>query len=514
MGACKSKDKNKSKEKVANVSSQAKPSTTNEIIVESIPQVAPKSSVVQQVSVGKEYPIIAKEPESLKNYNIKLMKDRILIHEGIYTELTDVKKIIKDSEERMRASLLNTDLDYPSDFDFILITSRTSSEFPNPIIEKTDISTNLTNNLKTVLPTYITTQDQIEIEIVPGGLEISTDVRQALMEGTNILGSPKYDSDPFEVIVFEKKTNNLIYYLLQDPSYEYVKYFSNFSAHCNGFNKLFISGGAFKDEEFIPTFIEMDLSKLSHPNHIKKLPNLIHPRSWHSMIFVPPKYVYIVGGSNTKAVEVYNTETNEIKYDSNLNESRSEPTLCVVNNTFLYAFCGFLLMHNFVNSIEKCNLKKKRRDWEIVNLKLIDNLVLEPSFFTVAYGKGNSIILIGGHEQKEKRIGKNYIFNQVQNEGLLDNYKLNEMEDYYVCSEKFFCPLDDKVSVLIPSYTSDTIKILYFNSDMGLLYQMKFEAIVESTRDDRLGLGPIVNDDKEIKAKYENFPIPDRDNNI
>ena len=104
---------------------------------------------------------------------------------------------------------------------------------------------------------------------------------------------------------------------------------------------------------------------------------------------------------------------------------------------------------------------------------------------------------------------KNYIFNQVENENLLDAYKLNEMEDSYVCSEKFFCPLDDKVSILIPSYTSDSVKILLFNGDMALLYQMKFEAIVESTRDDRLGLGPIITDDKEIKAKYENFPILD-----
>jgi len=74
--------------------------------------------------------------------------------------------------------------------------------------------------------------------------------------------------------------------------------------------------------------------------------------------------------------------------------------------------------------------------------------------------------------------------------------------------------MDDKVSVLIPSYSSDTVKILHFNSDMGLLYQMKFKAIVESTRDDRLGLGPIINDDKEIKAKYQNFPIPDTDKYI
>ena len=83
MGACKSKDKNKSKENVAIVSSQPKPSITTERIVESIPKVAPKSSVDQQVSVGNEYPKIAKEQELIKKLG------RRDLNEGPLCNMTD-----------------------------------------------------------------------------------------------------------------------------------------------------------------------------------------------------------------------------------------------------------------------------------------------------------------------------------------------------------------------------------------------------------------------------------------
>ena len=42
------------------------------------------------------------------------------------------------------------------------------------------------------------------------------------------------------------------------------------------------------------------------------------------MIYIPNKYIFIVGGSNTKSVELYNIETNQLVKDSELNENRSE----------------------------------------------------------------------------------------------------------------------------------------------------------------------------------------------
>ena len=41
---------------------------------------------------------------------------------------------------------------------------------------------------------------------------------------------------------------------------------------------------------------------------INELPPLENPRGWHSMIFIPPKYIFIVGG-DTKTVELFEPVT-------------------------------------------------------------------------------------------------------------------------------------------------------------------------------------------------------------
>ena len=46
------------------------------------------------------------------------------------------------------------------------------------------------------------------------------------------------------------------------------------------------------------------------------------------MIYIPNKYIFIVGGLNTKSVELYNIETNQLVKDSELNENRSECMSC------------------------------------------------------------------------------------------------------------------------------------------------------------------------------------------
>ena len=61
------------------------------------------------------------------------------------------------------------------------------------------------------------------------------------------------------------------------------------------------------------------------------------------MIFISKKYVFIVSGTNNKSVELFDLEKNEIKIDSYLNEAPSECSLTLVNNLYLYVFCGFLL---------------------------------------------------------------------------------------------------------------------------------------------------------------------------
>lgn len=339
-----------------------------------------------------------------------------------------------------------------------------------------------------------------------GGLAISPDIRRAYAESCFIVGSPKYDAYPFEIITFNKTTNNLAYQLYQDETFNYLRDFNEFSAYCNGANKFYISGSDKKteDDSYVSTFVEIDMANLNNPEHIKKLPNLLTGRGWHSMIFVPPKFVFIVGGMNTKSVELYDSETGQITHDSNLNENRSETTLCVINNSHLYAFCGFLLNHNYIKSIEKCNLKSKKRTWEIVNLITKNEFVFEPSFFSVAYGKGDSVILLGGSETRAQgNNNHNYVFELKDGNDTIDHVNVVSSDENSLCAEKFFMPINEKSSVLMPVYTSDVVKILLFDSEFNTLSAMKFE-VMDTTEDEVRHSLALEEKGKIMKEKEEN----------
>ena len=86
-----------------------------------------------------------------------------------------------------------------------------------------------------------------------------------------------------------------------------------------------------------------------------------------------------------------------------LNEMRNECTLCMVNDIYLYAFCGFLLHQTFNCTIEKCNLRKKVRHWEYINFNMNNNMQFLPSFFCASYYKNGEIILVGGNDSVEEK---------------------------------------------------------------------------------------------------------------
>jgi hypothetical protein len=72
------------------------------------------------------------------------------------------------------------------------------------------------------------------------------------------------------------------------------------------------------------------------------------------MIYIPPKYIFIVSGT-CNSVEVYDIEKKMINHDSDLNEKRGECSLCCINNSVLYAFCGsfILYMMNKINWVKE-----------------------------------------------------------------------------------------------------------------------------------------------------------------
>ncbi len=320
------------------------------------------------------------------------------------------------------------------------------------IIANININKSIVDILFTQIKDINKYQNPIYIALIYQGLDIPDNIIESYIEKNPIIGSPIFDNpDYFAIITFNTKTKELKFfnYDQKNSDYTLLSKFNSFTAYCNANGYLYISGGENEQsEDFEKSVVEyndffcIDLNQLNFNNNysnnddisdndnmltnnltnfnekselsIKELPNLLEPRTWHSMIFAPEKYIFIVGGS-TKTVELYDIEKNTLIKDSELNEMRSECTLCLVNNIYLYAFCGFILHQTFNCSVEKCNLRKSVRIWEYVNFNMNNNIQFFPSFFCVSYYKKDEIILVGGNDSIEEK-NKSYIIKAGEDE--------------------------------------------------------------------------------------------------
>ena len=320
----------------------------------------------------------------------------------------------------------------------------------------------------------------INMKYTQKGLDIPENAVQAYRENTKIIGSAILDNpETFGIITYENNTRELNPYYYQRSEYPELNTLNSFTAYCNAKNCLYFSGGEKeqpyeKEDNSLPydEFICIDLTELSTNKNklvINKLNNLINPRTWHSMIFVPNKYIFIVGGSNTKSVELYDIEEKKLTMDSELNEIRCECTLCLVNNIYLYAFYGFLLHQDYNNSIERCNLLKEERKWE--NINVIENCAVKfkPSFFAISYFINDNLLLIGGNDTGEdERNDYIYKFGKEENQkDEIEDYKFELKENLNIFKDKLFMPLENNKAVNIPLIIGGDIKVIILDTENG-----------------------------------------------
>ena len=323
----------------------------------------------------------------------------------------------------------------------------------------------------------------IKMDYIYRGLDIPENMNELInsyIESNKIIGSAILDNQELFCIITYEKDNKLIkpYYYKRKDNEELIK-FNSFTAFCNGKGKLYFSGGE-NEQTYDPDttivkyndFFYVDLTNLNENENkiiINELPNLNESRTWHSMIYVPNKYIFIVGGSNTKTVELYDIETNEIRKDSELNEFRSESTLCLVNNEYLYAFCGFIIHREYNTTIERCNLLREGRKWEYVYINENAEFNFKPSFFGVSYFKTDEILLIGGNDNGEEN-HYDYIYKIGKNEeekDQIDEFKCNLNEGNSLFRDKLFMPIGDSKSANIPLMIGEDIKIYILDTNSG-----------------------------------------------
>ena len=324
------------------------------------------------------------------------------------------------------------------------------------------------------------------------GLEIPENINDIINEyidSNKIIGNAILDNDELFCIITYEKENELIkpYYYKRKENEDLSK-FNLFTAYCNAKGYLYFSGGE-NEQTYDPDrttlkyndFFYIDLSKLNENNNkiiINELPNLNETHTWHSMIYVPYNYIFIVGGSNTKSVEIYNMETQKIVKDSDLNELRSECTLCLVNNIYLYAFCGFLLHQEFVATIERCNLLKEERKWEYVSIEEKNGLNFKPSFFGVSYfTNNNEILLIGGNDNGDET-HFDYVYtisSEEDKKDEIEQFQCNLKQSNIIFRDKFFMPIQNDKSVNFPLLIGDDIKIFILDRNTGEITIQNYE---------------------------------------
>ena len=315
----------------------------------------------------------------------------------------------------------------------------------------------------------------INVKFLYKGLDLPENVEQSYIENNKIIGSAILDNtEKLGFITYDINTNLISSYYYNIKDHPILNNINNFTAFCNAKGFLYISGGESEitndlDKTSIKynDFFSLDLTKLENDKlEINELPNLIESRTWHSMIYVPNKYIFIVGGSNIKSVELYDIEEKKLTKDSELNEFRCECSLCLVNNMYLYAFFGFILHQEYNNSIERCNLLKENRKWEYVNYEKSEGIELKLSFFGISYFKDNELLLIGGNDNdNEKRNDYKYIISQ--NEEEKDNIKefnCELTETNVVFRDKLFLPTGENRAVNIPVFVGENVKIFILES--------------------------------------------------
>ncbi len=398
-------------------------------------------------------------------------------------EIIDVSQnkthqILSKTNKTLRELLTQADFNLNGDFDIQLKNGE-------------NISDELNTNLKDIIDAYYPDLTLLSVTILVNnkGLSIPSNIKKAYEENTPIIGSAIFDDkNKFGLSMYHKDKKILETFFFDKTQNEIIQKFNSYSAYCSAQGVFYISGGEREGEpnnedetenevEFFGNFIAIDMNKLesgfekdinskNSENNlpIKKLPSLNMERSWHSMIYVPNKYIFIVGGTNTKIVERYDIEKNELKYDSELKEKRCEPALCLVNNNYLYSFCGFNPFKDFNNNIERCDLLKKKREWEFIGC----SSSISASFFGISFFKDNQILLISPKDNIEDE-NKNYTIKIGNDDDSSD--EINETVLQYngirTFKDKLFYPMFDNFCVNIPMNIGKNKSVLILDIDTG-----------------------------------------------
>ena len=202
--------------------------------------------------------------------------------------------------------------------------------------------------------------------------------------------------NPFRILVFTPNEFNVSIKSYANETidlYQLNNYSYKFSSYCNTPKDLYISGGNSKNLSG-KNFWRINTIK----TNIEKLKDLPKDKENHSMIFIPNRYIYFIGGNNKNTFyydELFDTFTSWAE----MNKPVKSPSLILINNTFIYSF-GEQTEDSQDDFFERTNLKSNNPSWETIVLKY---QIFPMKDFGSAIGDDNDIYFFGRKKRKRRK---------------------------------------------------------------------------------------------------------------
>ena len=289
-----------------------------------------------------------------------------------------------------------------------------------------------------------------------------------------VVGKPF--NNPFEIFVFKKSDKVLKIKTYDENAVNKLglNEYGSSSAYCNGNNNLFISGGETKDSEIINKLWVIDLN-----DNFLYDPYIIPPKKNHSMIFIPPGYVFVVGG-NDKKTFYFDSETQEVYEWADLNKERNEPALERIGNT-LYCFDNVNKSNDDQLSFEKTNLDSVNPEWDLFYPQIDPNLSIQKlpqKFFGVSKDSDNSIIFLGGNMDNftDRNILTNYKYNPNNNNIEISNVPYRD----YNFKEKTFLPYNKNIDYILPDFNKQHPEVVFYVKNKSKVEKVNYRPNIKS----------------------------------
>ena len=309
--------------------------------------------------------------------------------------------------------------------------------------------------------------------------------------------------NPFKVLIFTPNEFNVSVKSYSNKTIEKLKlnkFSTKLSSYCNTPENLYLSGGTGDDYSSLNSGNKHFWKISSIKTNIQKLNDLPINKQYHSMIFIPKRYIYFIGGNN-KNTFFYDLFFFTFTSWANMNMQVKNPFLILVNNIFIYSF-GALDINNTGNNLifERTNLKSSNPKWELKNLK---NQVLPLKNFG-GTGVSDEIYFLGGRTNRGEKMYKFNVTTENIEKCKQENTKLRPLD-------KNFYDLNEFNSVMIPDcQMNKDIQIIIFNKirkkHRKVLFEKNMEEIVNNEYLKHSNLdNSLIKDNNQMKIIWKEY---------